>query len=234
MMKGMSTPDGLRIASYNVRKCVGLDRRRRPERIIEVINALDADLIALQEADRRLGPRPAAIGREMIERETDFAVLDLGGDGPSIGWHGNAILLRRGLNGGAVELIALPGTEPRGAVALDVGALRVVATHLGLLRRDRRRQLDAIARHLGARAGRSVILGDFNEWTRRRGLEPLAEAFVVHSPGRSYHAARPLAALDRVATGREIRLQDAGVHDTALSRVASDHLPIWADLAPAA
>ena len=51
----------LRIASYNIRKARGLDQRRAPERIIEVINMLGADVIALQEADLRLGPRPAAL-----------------------------------------------------------------------------------------------------------------------------------------------------------------------------
>ena len=51
---------GLRIASYNIRKAKGLDRRRDPGRILRVLNGLDADVIALQEADRRLGARPSA------------------------------------------------------------------------------------------------------------------------------------------------------------------------------
>ena len=60
----------VRVASYNIRKARGLDQVRAPERILAVINGLNADVVAVQEADHRLGDRPAAIPREMIEKET--------------------------------------------------------------------------------------------------------------------------------------------------------------------
>ncbi|MGB2893339.1 MAG: endonuclease/exonuclease/phosphatase family protein, partial [Albidovulum sp.] len=86
----------LRLASYNVHKCLGMDRRRSPERIVSVLNALDADIVALQEVDHRLPPRPAALPRALIERETDFGVLPFAPEGPSLGWHGQTMLVRRG------------------------------------------------------------------------------------------------------------------------------------------
>ncbi len=55
--------DTLRLASYNIRKCLGLDLKRAPGRVMDVINGIDADIIVLQEADKRLGPRPAALPR---------------------------------------------------------------------------------------------------------------------------------------------------------------------------
>ena len=55
----MSKIPPLRLASYNIRKCIGLDRRRDPGRILRVINGLEADVVVLQEADRRMGPRRA-------------------------------------------------------------------------------------------------------------------------------------------------------------------------------
>jgi len=71
---GMSEKDkSLRVASYNIRKAKGLDRRRDPGRILKVLNGLDADIITLQEADLRLGARPSALCRDMIEAETDQA-----------------------------------------------------------------------------------------------------------------------------------------------------------------
>jgi endonuclease/exonuclease/phosphatase family metal-dependent hydrolase len=76
----------------------------------------------------------------------------------------------------------------------------------------------------------TVILGDFNEWSPDRGMELLAPRFEVHAPGRSFHAARPVAALDRIATSRDIELADAGVHERGVALKASDHLPVWADL----
>jgi len=75
-----------------------------------------------------------------------------------------------------------------------------------------------------------VIVGDFNEWSLTRGLEPLDANFDVHSPGRTFHAARPIAALDKIATCSAIRVEKAGVVQGGEARIASDHLPIWADV----
>jgi endonuclease/exonuclease/phosphatase family metal-dependent hydrolase len=225
----------IRIASYNLHKCLGLDGRRDPGRVLDVLNGIGADIIALQEVDRRLGPRPAALPRRLIESGSDFILPDLPVNMVSLGWHGQTILTR-GHAVSATQRIDLPGMEPRGAVLAEValpsgGALRVVGVHLGLVRRSRQLQLRTILRALEGRAPMAtVILGDFNEWSARRGLEPLAGAFLPHAPGRSFHAARPIAALDRIALDPRIVLSDAGVVDTALSRIASDHLPIWADV----
>lgn len=225
----------LRLASYNLHKCVGPDGRRDPGRVVDVLNGIGADIVALQEVDRRLGPRPAALPRALIEGHTDFTVPDLPVNAVSLGWHGQTILTR-GHSVTATQRIDLPGMEPRGAVLAEimlpsVGALRVVGVHLGLVRRARLQQMRAILRALDVRAPMpTVILGDFNEWSTRRGLEPLAGRFSLHAPGRSFHAARPIAALDRLALGPPVYLTDAGVVDTALSRAASDHLPIWADI----
>ncbi|MEO7836366.1 MAG: endonuclease, partial [Acidimicrobiales bacterium] len=62
----------IRVASYNMRKAIGTDRRRRPERTLEVLRELDADVVALQEADRRFGARASAIPLHMIEEHSDY------------------------------------------------------------------------------------------------------------------------------------------------------------------
>ncbi|KIN62677.1 putative metal-dependent hydrolase [Sulfitobacter noctilucicola] len=222
----------IRIASYNMRKARGLDQRRRPERTIEVINRLSADVVVLQEADKRLGQRPTALPRSMIETETDFNLVDVAQNDVSIGWHGNAVLVRKGLGARDVQGIDLPGLEPRGAVrlVLDIGTgLTVVATHLGLRRRDRYAQL-AVLNMATADDAACVIAGDFNEWSATKGFEPLADRFETHSPGRSFHARRPIAGLDRFSLSQGLTLHDAGVDQSALASVASDHLPIWSDI----
>jgi len=224
--------NSIRVASYNMHKARGLDQRRRPERIVQVINGLGADVVALQEADKRLGPRHPALPRKMIETETDFELVEVSANGISIGWHGNAVLVRKGLSVRDTQRLDLPGLEPRGAVRVTLGigtGVNVVATHLGLLRRDRRAQL-AVLNDATAKDAQVVIAGDFNEWSMRKGFEPLAERFETHSPGRSFHARRPIAALDRFALSRGIEMRDAGVEQGALARIASDHLPIWSDI----
>ncbi|WP_037952387.1 endonuclease/exonuclease/phosphatase family protein [Sulfitobacter donghicola] len=222
----------IRIASYNIRKARGLDQKRNPHRILEVVNGLEADVVALQEADKRLGVRAPAVSPELIEGETDFRVIETSTNGISLGWHGNAVLVRKGIITSAVTRLTLPGLEPRGAVrlTLDVfGGIDVVAAHLGLRRRDRRAQL-ALIEGACQKDRRSVIAGDFNEWSATRGFEALEERFDVISPGRSFHARRPIAGLDRFALSKGIAIYDAGVQQNAVSRIASDHLPIWADI----
>ena len=222
----------IRIASYNIRKARGLDQKRRPDRILQVVNALGADVVVLQEADRRLGPRHPAVPRDLIEAETDFDLVEVCANDISIGWHGNAVLVRKGLAVRDIARLDLPGLEPRGAVrmTLDVGAgVTIIGTHLGLRRRDRQAQLSVLERATVDNP-HVVIAGDFNEWSAHKGFGPLDKRFETHSPGRSFHARRPVAGLDRFALSHGIEMRDAGVEQGTLARIASDHLPIWSDV----
>src|SRR5690606_18398788 len=81
------------VASYNMRKAIGTDRRRRPERTLEVLNEMGADVIALQEADRRFGERASALPLHLIEEHSDYRPVPLDNRAASIGWHGNALLV---------------------------------------------------------------------------------------------------------------------------------------------
>lgn len=225
----------LRLASYNIRKAVGLDWRRDPARTLRVIGDLGADVIALQEADKRLGPRPAALPPKAILRETGLRPVPLARSPVSMGWHGNAVLVREGIDVADCRLIELPGIEPRGGVLVRLhtagGPLTVVGVHLGLRRRCRRLQFARILDTLGAEeSARAVILGDFNEWSPERGIEPLLPRFRVVIPGLSFHASQQVAPLDRFALGSSIGLIDSGVETGPVARRASDHLPVWTDI----
>ncbi len=126
----------IRVASYNMRKAIGTDRKRRPERTIEVLNELDADVVALQEADRRFGSRASAVPLHMIEEHSDYVPVPLETRAGSIGWHGNALLVRTGVEVLERHLFHLPSLEPRGAVLAEVAVrgvgIRVVGMHLDL------------------------------------------------------------------------------------------------------
>jgi len=224
----------IRIASYNLQKCVGLDLRRRPDRSLRVIGDLAAQVVVLQEADKRLAPRMAALPHEMAEAE-GWQVVGFGQPGGSLGWHGNAMLLRPGLRVIETQHIELPGLEPRGAVRADLdtdlGPLRVVGLHLGLVRRHRLLQVAAIVRTLARLAScPTVLAGDFNDWRGAAVLDAVAQGVEFVTTRPSYPAPRPVARLDRLAISPDLEARRAGVHRDRPARVASDHLPVWADL----
>jgi len=186
--------------------------------------------------DKRLGKRPAALPVDKIETQTGMVPLDLGKSGPSMGWHGNALLVKPDIAIADIECLNLPGLEPRGAIILDVAIsdnapLRLVAVHLGLMRGNRKSQLKYLLDALANRPQQpTVIMGDFNEWSQTKGLGRLAGEFDFVTPGKSFHAAWPVAKLDRFALSKELLVKDAGVIEKGQARKASDHLPIWAEI----
>lgn len=231
---------GTLIASYNVHKCVGVDGRFDPERIARVIAEIGPDVIALQEADKRFGEREGLLDLARLERETGLVPVPLGNASRAHGWHGNVVLLRRGIVQD-VHQVTLPGLEPRGALVVDIdleggAALRIVAAHFGLLRRSRSQQARRLIEIMQSRDERpTLLLGDLNEWRlgARSSLKELGPAFgSLPVPVPSFPSGLPLLALDRIIANRPEILSAVEVHDTPLARTASDHLPIKAYVEP--
>ena len=227
----------IRVASYNMRKAIGTDRRRRPERTLEVLRELDADVIALQEADRRFGTRASAIPLHMIDEHSDYKPVALQAREGSLGWHGNALLVRKNAEVLHQELLHLPSLEPRGAVMADIRLngeeLRVIGMHLDLSGLWRRQQAHAILHHLQTReaAMPAVLMGDLNEWSVRGGcLRDFGSHLAFADCGRSFHVRRPVARLDRIMVTPGLGIDECGVHHSAAARKASDHYPVCAKL----
>lgn len=254
----VSSGPSVTVASYNMRKAIGTDRRRNPKRVLAVLHEIGADVVALQEADKRFGGRGSAVPHELIDDEQGlYKPVDLGVrhrrplekarqraekllnvDTRNIGWHGNALLVKRHVEILDVAALDLPTLEPRGAVLAELllpgdRPLRVVGMHLDLSGLWRRRQMRAI---LDAVAGRqqpmpTVLMGDTNEWRVEAGcLRELDGEFHIAPTGPSFHSRRPVAPLDRIIVHKDLRIDAAGVHMSPAARRASDHLPIWARL----
>jgi endonuclease/exonuclease/phosphatase family metal-dependent hydrolase len=224
----------LTFASYNIHKAVGVDGRRDPERILAVLREIDADVVAVQEIDRRFGERESVLPRQALE-ENGWCPAPLRTRAASVGWHGNAILVRRGIEIAAAEPIALPRLEPRGAVCahlvVDGKPLHVVGMHLDLSGLRRMHQIEAVRLHMRQRREPAVLMGDFNEWAQQpRCFTAFGEDWTVLAPGRSYPSRRPLAQLDRIVHSRNWSCETARVHHSSLAAVASDHLPVIATL----
>ena len=235
----MTSPT-IKVASYNMRKGIGADRRRSPERILDVLREIDADVVALQEADRRFGARASVLPPGLLDEHSDWKAIDVGVRAASMGWHGNAILVRKSARVVDCEPIHLPALEPRGAVSADVVlgniTLRVVGMHLDLSGLWRRKQAAAVMAHVDACTHRhpAVLMGDLNEWTANGGcLRDFARDYRFAATGPSFHARHPVGRLDRIMVSPSLRIADCGVHASPTARKASDHLPIWAVIEPA-
>jgi len=223
-------------ASYNIHKGVGLDGRRDPERVITVLRELHADVIALQEADRRFGERESVLPKALLE-ETPWRVAPVSRRARSLGWHGNALLVRRDIHIEHAEALDLPTLEPRGAVRADLMVegrpVRVLGMHLdlsGLLRRDQIRAILGHCRRCES-ARPTVLMGDFNQWGRSTGaFREFDTGWHIPAIGNSFPSRRPIAPLDRIVHSPEWSCTQAAVHHSALAAVASDHLPVRATL----
>jgi endonuclease/exonuclease/phosphatase family metal-dependent hydrolase len=231
----MTTQLDLSVASYNIHKGVGTDRRRDLERTAAVIAEIGADILALQEADSRFGTRTGLLDLDSIRRDLGLIAVPLDGVGEAHGWHGNLLLVRNALVQEVHQLI-LPGLEPRGAMVTDLviagQKLRVVNAHFGLLPSSRLAQARELLHKISALEGRpTLLMGDLNEWRRVGGaFKAFEKQFVVASPRPSFPSRYPLLALDRMMVSPHEELLDIATHDTMLSRRASDHLPIKATL----
>ncbi len=221
----------MRIASYNIRKAVGLDWRRDAIRILDVLEEINADVVVLQEADRRLGTKAGVLPLNLLEKNLALVPANLSIRPDSHGWHGNAIFCKSHLDVAETARIDIPSIEPRGAVSvvLSEPELEVLGVHLGLTTGVRRRQMRALADYIQKVPRPVIIAGDFNEW--KLGSDAFGENAEMIAPGPSFHASRPMAPLDRFVISGKVEHVASHVHISPLAKRASDHLPIVLDVA---
>ncbi|HET9180227.1 MAG TPA: endonuclease/exonuclease/phosphatase family protein [Terriglobia bacterium] len=232
----------LRVATYNIHKCRGLDQRVRPRRIAQVLREIDADIVALQEV--------VGCGSPMCEDQTCY-VADALGYHPAFGEnrrhngaaYGNLLLSRFPIVRWRNYDITTRGREPRGVLRTDVRlpdgcVLHLFNVHLGTAYRERGEQ----ARHLTSLrilcnselSGTRIVLGDFNEWIPGEATRLLSAHFgwarrsrFAHR--RTYPCVLPLLRLDHIYFDDTLKLHRLALHRSRKALVASDHLPVVAE-----
>lgn len=234
-----------RVATYNVHKCRGLDRRVAPGRIADVLREVSADIVALQEVLSVSGD----------EREHDQAhyladctgmelalgiVRELGGGA----LYGNVILSRFPIVGRKLSDLSVRRREERGCLRADVqlgdSLVHVFNVHLGTSFFERREQARMLMRTEALehedRRGPRLVMGDFNEWTAGLTTKLLRTRFQSLDVRerllrtRTYPGVLPVLHLDHIYHDPQLRVVSARLHRTRLSLAASDHLPLSADL----
>jgi endonuclease/exonuclease/phosphatase family metal-dependent hydrolase/glycosyltransferase involved in cell wall biosynthesis len=243
-----TSADTVRIMTYNIRNCLGTDGRLSPARIARVIAQYDPDVVALQEVDVR---RPRSGDVDQVHEIAHDLAMDFHFY-PAIEevgeLYGDAILSRcpmRLVHAG--RLPSLPGValEPRGALWVEIEVrgrrLQFLNTHLGLLPRERLRQVEALMgpewlEHPEWR-NPAVVCGDLNAMPRSRAYRRLAERFHDvqlclddHRPRHTFLSRYPLGRIDHIFISAGIEVTKVEVPRTELVRKASDHLPVVAEM----
>ncbi len=243
-----TAPQRLRVMTYNIHSCIGMDGRTSPERVARVIAAADADIIALQEVDvgrqRTSQIDQAERLAELLEMQMHFhPTFSLAEE-----QYGHAILSRwpmRVVRSEPLPTLLPKKLEPRGAlwVELDVGGqwVQCFNTHLGLLAAERLQQIQWLLGPdwLGSPQCREPVIfcGDLNAGPRSPVWRQLAARLVdVQSvrtdrrPEKTFFSRWPLRRIDHIFVGGPWGVQDVQVIRTTLARKASDHLPLIAEL----
>jgi endonuclease/exonuclease/phosphatase family metal-dependent hydrolase len=239
----------LRVMTYNVHSCIGMDGRLSPERIARVIAQYEPDIVALQELDVGRARTGGVDQAHLIARHMEMGYHFHPAIQLEEERYGNAILSRfpiRLVKAGRLPGLARwPKTQPRGAmwVSVDVDGLEVQVfnTHLGLRSRERLAQVRVLLggewlAHAECR-GPIILLGDLNAGPRspvcRRLSTVLTDAQLLladHQPRNTWFGPFPTRRIDHILVNHLITVSNAEVPKTGNTRLASDHLPLIADL----
>src|SRR5215831_3649429 len=236
----------IRVASYNIHKCKGLDQRTNPDRIAKVIRELNADVVAIQEILDVRDRRPEFDQARCIAEQLG-SYKECFGENRTLygGRYGNMTLSRFPVEVCHNYDLTWRQRERRGCLRtyllLPSGTLlHLFNVHLGTSYVERRHQARMLlSDNLLSRRGWArprIVVGDFNEWTRGLVSRLMSEAFQLAKPktllrhGRTYPGVFPVLRLDHFYYDKHLVLHSFRVHRSRSALVASDHLPLVAEI----
>ncbi len=234
--------DPIKIMTYNVHTCRGMDGRLSPMRIAKTIEQYNPDIVALQELDigrkRSKQNDQARIIAEILEMDHFFApAIELDDEK-----YGDAILSRFPIR--LVKRGILPfdkknqDKEPRGALWVEADIcgkkLQIINTHLGLTPREKERQINYLLgdKWMGAipEGSPAILCGDFNftEHSKfyKSCTQRLKEAGQASKISATYGGRYPLFRLDHIFFTKDIKIQKTKTANSKLAQISSDHRPL--------
>jgi len=235
----------IRVATYNVHKCKGLDRRTSVERVVAVIRQLNADVVALQEVVAIEGGKPEYDQvRRMAGELKDYNFCF--GENRKLhgGAYGNLTLSRFPIKLCQNYDVTWHNRERRGCLRCDIAlseraVLHVFNAHLGTgfieRRHQARRLLSSEVLNRSELISPRIVVGDFNEWVRGLASRLMGNTFAAVEPraflryARTYPGVFPFLHLDHFYFDRHLTLRSFRLHRSRKALIASDHLPLLAE-----
>jgi len=238
-----------RVATYNTHKCRGMDGRIRPHRVAQVLQELEADVIALQEVASLSGGRREQNQAQYLADAVGFHYYI----GETRKWrgasYGNVVLSRFPVREVQVYDLTASRREPRGCIRCDIEMpggkiLHLFNVHLGTGYLERRKQAHLLVSRdvlLSSRLKHPrLIIGDFNEWTHglvSRMLQQKFESVDIQlhlNRTRTYPGVLPIMHLDHMYFDKVLAMEQFLLHRSRMALIASDHLPLLAEFRLAA
>jgi endonuclease/exonuclease/phosphatase family metal-dependent hydrolase len=233
----------MRLLSYNIHKGIGgRDRRYRLERVIDVIEHENPDLICLQEVARHVSrTRHEDQPKKLADALEAQALLFQLNVRLKNGGYGNMLLSRWPFRMSHQISLRRHMRKPRGAqlavVETPHGMIHLVHWHLGLAERERQWQVRHLLEHRLFRESAhlpTLIVGDFNDWLNTLADGPFsthgfAQVTAPRSRFRSFPAYWPVVSLDKAFVRGALEIRHARMIRNRLARDASDHLPLVID-----
>jgi endonuclease/exonuclease/phosphatase family metal-dependent hydrolase len=220
--------------TWNIHGAYGRNKRFDLQRAIALIQRHRPDIVALQEIDSRR-PRETGIAEPfgMLQSALGSHAIEAKSITTQDGEYGQALISRWPIRSAEIHDISYQEREPRramcGVVMTPHGDLRVLATHLGLSIRERRGQSQALLRLIGAGALPTVVMGDFNDWFWAGSVRKvLSSRMASRTRLATFPSVWPIFRFDRIYCSAEVSLRNARTDRDA--RIASDHLPVIADV----
>jgi len=230
----------IRIVTYNVHKCRGMDGRTHPQRIASVLERMNPDIVAMQEV---IGAGPRGSGQEeKISRRLGMASVLAPARILRGHPYGNALLSRIPIQDHTVFDLSEDGLEPRLLQRVDLSLqghrIHLYNVHLGTSQKERARQAMKLIHFLSDPSvrGPKILLGDFNEWRKGPATRLLAETFqgLALLPflrwRRTYPGILPIFHIDHVYCQGQVEVLKVEVPRTLFTLIASDHMPILMEL----
>lgn len=240
-----------KVVTYNIHRAIGLDRRYQPQRIIKILNDIDADIVLLQEVDSGVPRSQLMDMAKVLSEATDYLYFELGLNVKlPKGHYGNATFSKFPIKSSQNIDITIDNKKARGCLYTEISIadsgrnkqVHVFNWHLGLSAKERRKQCAVLLRSEQFKqlsiGDRCLVAGDFNDW--RSLLRILfvegREFFCAtdHHTKRgevaikTYPSFSPRGGLDRIYYRGELKCLGAKKYQKQIAKVASDHLPVYA------